>query len=119
MISPLLANIYLHWFEKAFHRPDGPARWAKTRIVDLKEVGESLEFLGFTFRYDRDLRSRGWRYLNVFPARKSLARARDPLWEMISQRWMWMSLDELIGRVNCYLRGWERYFDHGYPAGAF
>jgi RNA-directed DNA polymerase len=21
VISPLLANIYLHWFEKAFHRP--------------------------------------------------------------------------------------------------
>ena len=24
VISPLLANIYLHWFEKAFHRPEGP-----------------------------------------------------------------------------------------------
>ena len=30
VISPLLANIYLHWFEKAFHRPDGPAAWANT-----------------------------------------------------------------------------------------
>ena len=33
VISPLLANIYLHWFEKAFHGPEGPARWAKAKIV--------------------------------------------------------------------------------------
>ncbi len=29
----MLANLYLHWFEKAFHRTDGPATWAKARIV--------------------------------------------------------------------------------------
>jgi RNA-directed DNA polymerase len=23
-ISPLLANVYLHWFEHLFHRPEGP-----------------------------------------------------------------------------------------------
>lgn len=33
VISPLLANVYLHWFEKAFHRPDGPATWAKAKLV--------------------------------------------------------------------------------------
>lgn len=33
VISPLLANIYLHWFEKAFHSPNGPAHWANARIV--------------------------------------------------------------------------------------
>lgn len=33
VISPLLANVYLHWFDKAFHRPDGPALWAKARLV--------------------------------------------------------------------------------------
>lgn len=33
VISPLLANIYLHWFDKAFHRPDGPAQWAQARLV--------------------------------------------------------------------------------------
>jgi len=33
VISPLLANIYLHWFEKAFYRPDGPATWAHAKIV--------------------------------------------------------------------------------------
>ena len=33
VISPLLANIYLHWFEKAFARSDGPATWANAKIV--------------------------------------------------------------------------------------
>jgi RNA-directed DNA polymerase len=33
VISPLLANIYLHWFDKAFHRADGPAHWAKAQLV--------------------------------------------------------------------------------------
>ena len=33
VISPLLANIYLHWFDKRFHGTDGPAQWAKARLV--------------------------------------------------------------------------------------
>ena len=33
VVSPLLANIYLHWFDKAFHDPNGPAQWAKAKIV--------------------------------------------------------------------------------------
>jgi len=32
-ISPLLANIYLHWFEERFHRADGPGRWANAQLV--------------------------------------------------------------------------------------
>lgn len=160
VISPLLANIYLHWFEKAFHRPDGPAQWAnakivryaddfvvlaryvgdrltgwiesqlegrfrltinrkKTRVVDLKEAGATLDFLGFTFRYDRDLRGRAHQYLNVFPSRKSLARLRERLREMSGPQWGWKPTSELIGEVNRYLRGWGRYFRHGYPARAF
>lgn len=33
VISPLLANIYLHDFDRAFHGPDGPARFANARLV--------------------------------------------------------------------------------------
>jgi RNA-directed DNA polymerase len=33
VISPLLANIYLHWFDRNFHRPDGPRHWANARLV--------------------------------------------------------------------------------------
>jgi RNA-directed DNA polymerase len=33
VISPLLANLYLHWFDKVFHGPRGPARWAEAKLV--------------------------------------------------------------------------------------
>ena len=33
VISPLLANIYLHWFDKVFHSANGPAHWANARLV--------------------------------------------------------------------------------------
>lgn len=33
VISPLLANLYLHWFEVLFYRSDGPAHWAKAELV--------------------------------------------------------------------------------------
>lgn len=33
VVSPLLANIYLHWFEVLFYRWDGPAHWAKAELV--------------------------------------------------------------------------------------
>ena len=33
VISPLLANVYLHWFDKLFHRADGPAGWANAKLV--------------------------------------------------------------------------------------
>lgn len=33
VISPLLSNLYLHWFDKVFYRPAGPAYWAKAKLV--------------------------------------------------------------------------------------
>jgi RNA-directed DNA polymerase len=160
VISPLLANIYLHWFEKAFQGPEGPATWAKakivryaddfvvlaryvgsrlttwiesqlegrfrltinrkkTRVVNLNKPGASLDFLGFTLRYDRDLKGRRHRYLNVFPSRKALARLRDRLRDMTGPRSGWKPLPDLIGEINRYLVGWEQYFRHGYPTRAF
>src|SRR5947207_10300797 len=95
--SPLLANIYLHWFDHRFQRADGPAQWAgaklvryaddfvvlaryispqlrgwiesklkgwlglqinreKTRVLNVQQTGQSLDFMGYNFRYDRDSR---------------------------------------------------------------
>lgn len=33
VLSPLLANIHLHWFDRAFHGKNGPAQWANARLV--------------------------------------------------------------------------------------
>jgi RNA-directed DNA polymerase len=160
VISPLLANIYLHWFEKAFHGPDGPAHWAKaklvryaddfvvlarhqgkrligwieaqlegrfrltinrkkTRVVDLKEAGASLDFLGFTFRYYRDLYGSGRRYLNVSPSRKSVLRAWDKLRTLTSSRRCFTPVALMAQQVTAWMRAWGNYFRHGYPRCAF
>lgn len=31
--SPLLANIYLRWFDRVFHSEQGPAKWAKATLI--------------------------------------------------------------------------------------
>jgi len=33
VISPLLANIYLHTLDRRFHGPSGPSRWANARLI--------------------------------------------------------------------------------------
>lgn len=33
VISPLLANSFLHWFDRSFFSKGGPATWAKARLV--------------------------------------------------------------------------------------
>ncbi len=33
VISPLLANLYMHWFDKVFHGSGGPGTWAKATLV--------------------------------------------------------------------------------------
>src|SRR5215469_2101833 len=33
VISPLLANIYLHWFDRIFQSKSGPAKWANAALV--------------------------------------------------------------------------------------
>ena len=90
----------------------------KTRVVQLSKPGASLSFLGFTFRYDRDLKGREQRYLNVFPAKKSVARLREKLRVLLAANPV-TPIPMLIGRVNRMLRGWKQYFSHGYPRMAF
>lgn len=156
VISPLLANVYLHWFEKVFYAASGPGTWAKahvvryaddfmvlaryqgsrlagfieskieswlglelnrtkTKVVDLRQPGASVDFLGYTFRYDRDLKGRGHRYLNVTPSRKALQAHRDRLRKTINRSQGFVPVTRLIENINRQQRGWANYFGFGYP----
>jgi len=35
VLSPLLANVYLHWFDRLFERADGPGHWASRETGSL------------------------------------------------------------------------------------
>ncbi|MDO9070858.1 MAG: group II intron reverse transcriptase/maturase [Deltaproteobacteria bacterium] len=158
VISPLLANIFLHELDRQFYGPRGPARAVKarlvryaddfvilardigarmmkyvsqvlhglglslnrdkTRIVDLREPGESLDFLGFTFRYHRCRFVAGRRYLNLVPSAKTLNRVRERL-RGLTGRAVQLPLPEVVKTVNRFLGGWSRYFGFGYPRAAF
>lgn len=91
----------------------------KTRVVNLNEAGASLDFLGYTFRYDRDLRGRAHRYLNWGPSKKALAREQDKLRAMTHSRMCFKPIPALIAEVNAHLQGWANYFGQGYPRKAF
>jgi RNA-directed DNA polymerase len=160
VISPLLANIYLHWFDKVFYFQSGPATWAKarlvryaddfvvmaryqgkdlvefieaklegwmglkinrekTRIVNLKDEGASLDFLGYTFRYYRDLKGRPKKYLNVTASKKALARERERLRQMTGPSMCFKPLPQMIEELNLHLTGWANYFSFGYPRMAY
>jgi RNA-directed DNA polymerase len=159
VISPLLANVYLHDFDRAFHATDGPAQFAKaqlvryaddfvvlarwmgpritawlertleqdlrltvnrnkTRVVRVTDVGVSLDFLGVTLRYDRSLRDRRRRYLQVEPSARARARLREKLRELTSASTKTTLADTIVA-VNRLLRGWAAYFRYGYPRRVF
>jgi RNA-directed DNA polymerase len=45
VISPILANAFLHWFDRAFHGAKGPAAWAKASLVRYAFIYERLGVL--------------------------------------------------------------------------
>ena len=160
VVSPLLSNIYLHWFEVAFHKESGPAHFAnakivryaddfvvlaryqgrqlrewlettlavrfelpinreKTRVVNLNVPGCSLDFLSYTFRYDRDLHGGTHRYLNIFPSRKAMAKARDKVRSLTNKSRCFMPVVSMIAEINKWQTGWVNYFSYGYPRKGF
>lgn len=91
----------------------------KTRVVQVHQPRESVDFLGFTFRYDLDQYGRSHRYWNVFPSKKARQRVRDKLRELICSERAFLPIPLLIAEVNQALRGWKTYFSHGDPRVAF
>jgi len=89
----------------------------KTSIVRLNKVGEQLNFLGFTFRKDKDLQGRPWRYLNIFPSKKAVAKFKESLWEELKGSKAPVPL--VIKKINQKTRGWKEYFQYGYPKKVF
>ena len=94
---------------------------AKTRIVQLREGGEGLDFLGFHQRWVRGNtpRSRHLCFLVRWPSRQVMQRARDRVREITDRRRLLLPVDEVVQDLNRYLRGWAGYYRYGSSARQF
>jgi RNA-directed DNA polymerase len=146
VISPLLANIYLHLLDRAFliycratglkahlvryaddfvvlmrgtvnetlnkvkqvlGRMDLTLHEEKSRILDARK--ESFDFLGFTFCRKKNFKT-GKVITLVEPSRKSEQKFRDEVRDLTSRLTHCVGQDEVLKRVNRYVRGWVSYF---------
>jgi RNA-directed DNA polymerase len=160
VISPLLANIYLHVLDTELsargvgelvrYADDGvvlcrsaaQAEHAlaaleeilaalglrlhpdKTKVVDLREGREGLDFLGCHFR--ARMSGRLWEqkrivryYLHRWPSQTAMARVRAKVRDRTGSNRVGLDIRDLIAELNPVLRGWGNYFRTGNAANKF
>ena len=156
VISPLLANIYLHLLDRIVNNTRSLfwkhgikiVRYAddfvlmgktlpleiieklknllnrmgltlnetKTRQIDARK--DSFNFLGFTVRYDKDIKGRNKSYWNIMPSKKSEQKVRDKVKDFLKTHGHCKAQDVAI-EINMRIRGWLNYFEIqgvSYPA---
>jgi hypothetical protein len=89
---------------------------SKTRHIDAR--ADSFNFLGFTIRYDKDIKGRGFRYWNIVPSKKSEQKIRDKVKDYLKTHGHYKAGDIADG-LNPIIRGWINYFSItgvSYPA---
>jgi RNA-directed DNA polymerase len=160
VISPLLANIYLHVLDTEFGRrglgelvryaDDGVALCRtqaqagaalqavgeilaglglqlhpdKTKVVDLREGREGLDFLGCHFR--ARMSGKLWEqkrivryYLHRWPSARAMKRLREKIRDRTGRNRVGVDIRDVIADVNPLLRGWGNYFRTGNAAVKF
>jgi RNA-directed DNA polymerase len=160
VISPLLANIFLHAFDRAWAESGSGdlIRYAddfvvlcssyseakgaherarallddlglslhpdKTTIVDLREGKEGFDFLGWHFH--ARMSGKLWSqkrviryYLHRWPSVRSMQRARTRIKAMTARNQVGYQLEDVIARLNPFLRGWGNYFRTGNSTNKF
>lgn len=160
VISPLLANIYLHVLDTELTRrqvgelvryaDDGvvlcrsaaQAEHAlaavgdilaslglrlhpdKTKVVDLREGREGLDFLGCHFR--ARMSGRLWEqrrivrfYLHRWPSQTAMKRLRAKVRDRTGRNRVGLDIRDVIADLNPILRGWGNYFRTGNAANKF
>lgn len=94
---------------------------SKTRIVELAEGGEGVDFLGFHNRLvrGRTPRSAHLVFLARWPSRRAVQHARDRIRSITARSRMLLPTEQLVAELNLFLRGWAGYFRYGNSALVF
>lgn len=146
VISPLLANVYMHLVDKVvndtkklFYKIDIKiVRYAddfvlmgkritaeardrlksildrmgltlnETKTKQIDATQESFNFLGFTVRYDKDLKGRGHRYWNIKASDKSEKKTREKIDEYLRANGHRGPFSVTM-ELNRIIRGWLNY----------
>jgi RNA-directed DNA polymerase len=160
VVSPLLANVYLHVLDTELsargvgelvrYADDGvvlcrSAAQAsaalvavgeilaslglrlhpdKTKVVDLREGRDGLDFLGCHFR--ARMSGRLWEqkrivryYLHRWPSQTAMARLRAKVRDRTGRNRVGLDIRDVIAALNPILRGWGNYFRTGNAADKF
>ncbi|MGW2375903.1 group II intron maturase-specific domain-containing protein, partial [Kitasatospora sp. NPDC001683] len=90
----------------------------KTKVVDLREGREGVDFLGCHFRarfsgevWEKYRKVRF--YLHRWPSQAAMKRLRDKVRERADRRRSGWDIREVIAELNPILRGWGAYFRTG------
>src|SRR6516225_4712235 len=99
--------------------PDGSRVRRELHARFCERLGVKLPGPTHPFRYDRDLKGRDRKYLNVFPSKKAVQREREKLRDMTNRHQCHKPIPVLIGELNRHLKGWMNYFSFGYPSSTY
>ncbi|MDR2440903.1 MAG: hypothetical protein LBE12_16195 [Planctomycetaceae bacterium] len=68
----------------------------KTKVIHATKSGMVVDFLGYSFRYNRSLNEGNYRYWNRTPSKRSMRKARQRIHELTDRRrgcldiYLWM-----------------------------
>jgi len=94
----------------------------KTRIVQLVEGQPGVDFLGFHHRLVRSRPRRGANglvFLARWPSQRAVQHARDRIRFLTMRARLVAPVEQVVGEVNRFLRGWAGFFRYGNSAWAF
>ncbi len=104
VISPLLSNLYLHWFDKPFHRADGPSQWAGAKLVRYADDFVVLaRYQGSRLTGWIESRLEGWLGLEINREKTRVVRLKEEGASLDFLGFTFRYYDDLEGRGWRYL----------------
>src|SRR6266849_192216 len=109
ILGRVCATEALNWTRSVMPRIGLTLNEAKTSIKQARR--ERFDFLGYSFGPHR-LRKNGHAYLGASPSKKSVARLRQKVGDLLVRQNV-APWPEVRDRLNAVLRGWSSYFSCG------